>query len=92
MIKFQVLYYNDGGYSHEYTENWDKAEWFCPACGRREVYEEQGGGDYYVGTRFLCEKCGAKFYLPDPPEPCPKNDQHQQRLAAIRSACKGEPK
>lgn len=84
MKTFQVKYFNGGKYSHEYTESWEKTELFCPACGKREVHEEQSGGDYYVGTWFLCAACGAGFHLPTEPEPHPMSEQDQQRLGAIR--------
>jgi hypothetical protein len=84
MNKFQVKYFSNGKYSHEYPESWEKTELFCPACGKREVHEEQSEGDYYLGTWFLCAACGAGFHLPTHPEPRPMNEQDQQRLAAIR--------
>ena len=84
MKTFLVRYFNNGKHSHEYTESWERTELFCPACGKREVHEEQSKGDYYVGVQFLCASCGASFYLPSHPEPDPKNEQDVQRLAAIR--------
>lgn len=84
MKTFQVKYFNSGKYSHEYTESWEKTELFCPACGKRDIHEEQDCGDYYVGTWFLCAACGAGFHLPTYPEPRPMDEQDQQRLAAIR--------
>lgn len=91
MKTFQVKYFNSGKYSHEYTESWEKTELFCPACGKREIHEEQDYGDYYVGTWFLCAACGAGFHLPTHPEPRPMDEQDQQRLAAIRDTSNPAP-
>lgn len=84
MRTFQVKYFNNGKYSHEYTESWDKTELFCPACGKQDVHVDTGAADYYAGEYHLCAACGAGFHFSCTPEPHPINEQDRQRLAAIR--------
>ncbi len=50
--------------THHYFSNYDKSEFFCPNCGKKEVWEEQGAGDYYVGVNFTCISCKHEFNLP----------------------------
>ena len=40
-------------------------EVYCPSCGKKEIYEDMGMDDYYVGCEFLCRLCGCNFYLLD---------------------------
>jgi predicted RNA-binding Zn-ribbon protein involved in translation (DUF1610 family) len=77
-IEFEVKY--EAG--HSYRERWTRTAYFCPGCGEPGIWTEAGAGDYYVGSRHLCIKCGAAFYIPD--EPAPRNDwQTRQRIDAI---------
>ena len=88
---FDVIYYScprhgPRQFSHTYAETWESCEHFCPHCGRREVMEAQGGGDYYVGVDYLCLACGWTFSLPGlhaPPTVSVCNDQEHQRLVAL---------
>lgn len=41
-----------------------KTDYFCPACGVKDVYEKDEDGDFYEGPDFLCNTCKAKFTLP----------------------------
>jgi transposase-like protein len=70
----------EAGHSHK--ETWERAEYYCPLCAAKEVWSETGGGDYYVGERYMCAKCGGTFHLPS----CSigRGWQDEQRLAAIR--------
>ncbi|MGZ3796485.1 MAG: hypothetical protein ACXVB1_08975 [Pseudobdellovibrionaceae bacterium] len=52
--------------SHHYWENYEKTEYFCPNCGAKDVWEEQGDGDYYVGADLICSNCGAGFTMQGP--------------------------
>lgn len=69
---FDVLYYkaqNNGrgpGYepSHKYSETWQLTELYCPHCGKQEVWQRDGSGDYYVGTSYACVACRHFFHLP----------------------------
>lgn len=67
---------------HSYEETWDKSEYFCPHCGKNEVWEQQGDGDYYQGVTYLCISCGGIFHLPQRPRP--ENWQDQQRIAELK--------
>lgn len=48
---------------HSHTEIWDKNDLFCPNCGGKPVWNEQGPGDYYVGEQYICLKCGYSFTI-----------------------------
>lgn len=92
---FDVLYYkseNNGrgpGYefSHKYSETWDLTELYCPHCGKQEVWEEQGGGDYYVGVDYACTACAHIFNMPTlgkQKDRGPGNNQGWQRIERLR--------
>ncbi len=50
---------------HSYDETWKlDADMFCPHCGKRGVWIEQGPGDYYVGEMHVCMECRWMFHLP----------------------------
>ena len=42
---------------HYYIENYEKSDLYCPNCGKKEVWEEQGEGDYYLGPNYYCISC-----------------------------------
>lgn len=50
--------------SHHYWEEYEKTSLFCPNCGKQEVWEEQGAGDYYEGNEHACTECGFMFTKP----------------------------
>jgi len=91
---FDVLYYRmcDENYqpvstpqfSHKYSEKWELTTWHCPQCGTCEVWEEQGGGDYYVGVQYICTGCAFTFHMPHAGEIVDQYDR--QRLDKIRGA------
>lgn len=85
MIRFTVKYYSNGAFSHSYEEGWEQTRYHCPNCGKKAVWHETGGGDYYVGEMHICADCGANFYLPNEPSATPNDAQDIQRLEAIRS-------
>ena len=70
---------------HSYREVWEKTEYFCPECGKRNVWHDTSGGDYYVGEEHLCVECESSFHLPIMAFQS-KNKQDKQRLEAIRGA------
>lgn len=70
-------------FSHKYTETWELTENFCPCCGKREVWLEQGGGDYYVGQQYICMACDSTFHMPNS-QKC-TDDADRQRLERLRS-------
>lgn len=42
---------------HSRTEKWSPTELFCPFCGKRNVWAEDGDGDYYTGVEYICLDC-----------------------------------
>lgn len=52
------------GNSHHYYSNYEKSDWYCPNCGRKEVWVELEMGDYYEGPPHICVQCGSFFSLP----------------------------
>jgi hypothetical protein len=63
-----------------------KIDLFCPHCGKQELWESCGGGDYYVGVESLCINCGCVAYL----DPCgsePSEDpSNKARILQIKTA------
>lgn len=41
-----------------------KSNYYCPLCGKQEVWEDQGEGDFYEGVDYACTNCYASFTLP----------------------------
>lgn len=93
-VKFTVNYFRQREgqlreHSHSYEETWDKTDYHCPCCGKKEVWSDTSGGDYYVGEEFMCLACKACFHLPAGAAPS-KNEQDEQRFQAIWKHVKGE--
>lgn len=43
----------------ETTNEWIKSDWFCPKCGKQEMWQEVGtGDDYYHDCSVTCKACG----------------------------------
>lgn len=81
MLTFEVKY--EAG--HSYVEKWKvEQDLFCPHCGAKEVWCENGDGDYYEGPNHLCKACGALWTMPSLRINDGKNWQITQRLEAIR--------
>jgi transposase-like protein len=34
---------------------------YCPECGKHDVWQEGGEGDYYVGSEYICVDCKSTF-------------------------------
>jgi hypothetical protein len=49
---------------HTITTYYERSDWFCPNCGKQNVWEEQGPGDYYVGVNHVCIECKTYFLMP----------------------------
>lgn len=82
-VTFDVRY--EAGHSD--TETWERdADLFCPHCGEKSVWVEQGGGDYYVGAQHLCLACRWTFHMPALSES--HGWQDEQRIAALRRSRK----
>lgn len=45
---------------------YEKNDLYCPNCGTKNIWEEQGLGDYYVGTVNLCTQCESEFTIQGP--------------------------
>lgn len=71
---------------HTRTEEWEREPWYCPKCGAESVWGEQGPGDYYEGSQFMCE-CGWTWTMPR--ISAADGWQDEQRLAAIRVTSDG---
>ena len=71
---------------HSYSETWQRsADLHCPNCGKREVWEELGPGDVYVGPGLMCSACGASWTMQGP-DVRSGSLQDQQRLEQFRAA------
>ncbi len=68
------------GHSYTFTYKKDK-DLFCPQCGQKEVWVEQGEGDYYFGESHLCISCKHDFTLQGPYE---IKEPYDQILTAIK--------
>lgn len=53
---------------HHYLTEYLKEECFCPNCGQKGVWLEQGLGDYYLGSEYICVACAHSWTMqgPDP--------------------------
>lgn len=90
MKTFEIIYYSRPGRteSHRYTESWATTQWHCPSCGQKQVWENQGGGDYYVGCKLICIACAFSFYMPSAraiKDHESSDDSDVQRLAQLQS-------
>lgn len=72
---------------HSYTESWEPTDYYCPECGKRSVWVEQGSGDYYQGPLHLCLSCNASGHLQYGGDRDHVTWQDQQRRDAIRKEC-----
>lgn len=37
---------------------WVATDWFCPACGKQDMWQDgAGGGDYYHESQVTCHSC-----------------------------------
>lgn len=75
-------------FSHSYQEAWAPVpEMFCPNCGVKAVWHEQGEGDYYGGAGYLCAACSHSWlFYSEPSLFNGDNSSDIQRLDAIRRA------
>lgn len=80
---FNVMYYsnrkNEGRqFSHQYTETWEITDYYCPQCGKKEVWRNDGG-DYYIGEQHICAACKRSFHIPGGVNTA-TGEQDEQRL------------
>lgn len=71
-------------------DKWTPTKYYCPMCGRQEVWESDGF-DFYEGNEHACLSCHGTFRSPEPPPPSNDTwgDSAQAVLEAI-SKCKPE--
>jgi hypothetical protein len=55
-----VLQYSE---SYKRTVKYIKTGYFCPECGKAEVWCEDDGLDYYLGVTYACTGCDSLFAL-----------------------------
>lgn len=58
-VKFQNYFGNKN-----HTKTYELTKYYCPSCGKKEVWTDNGAGDYYEGTTFLCTSCETAFTMP----------------------------
>lgn len=55
-------------YTHQQVDfrdaSFHSTEMYCPECGKKDVWQEDGSGDYYEGSAFVCIDCKTVFYMP----------------------------
>lgn len=79
---------NEYGNSHHYMESYSEVDFYCPECGKREVWMNDGSGDYYVGEDYICMACESIFYLPS----IRKADAHEKKkIEQIKTGVTFEP-
>jgi predicted RNA-binding Zn-ribbon protein involved in translation (DUF1610 family) len=61
VVKVEVKY----KLGHTIQREFKKTDYFCPNCGKQSIWEEQGGGDYYVGVDYECCSCESVFNMPN---------------------------
>jgi predicted RNA-binding Zn-ribbon protein involved in translation (DUF1610 family) len=88
-VLMDVFYYSNHSevgkqFSHRGREVWTRNDLFCPKCGKQKVWNCDGPGDYYVGTKYICAECESYFYLPDGVNAC-TDDQDEQRMLVLRA-------
>jgi predicted RNA-binding Zn-ribbon protein involved in translation (DUF1610 family) len=80
VIRVDIVWSNK--YNTNRKEAWVKKSYYCPACGKNEVFEKEDSDDYYEGAAYICVSCGVEFTMPS----FVKSDPFQ--LGAIRDALK----
>lgn len=72
--------------SHHYIDEFEKCALYCPGCGHREVWEERGIGDYYLGSEFVCSHCSCNFTIQGP-----NSKGTEMKAEQLRSGVTREP-
>lgn len=62
-MKKEVMFENYLGRTNQ-TITFELTNYYCPNCGKKEVWTDNGVGDYYEGPTFLCISCENAFTLP----------------------------
>lgn len=53
----------EGQPGHHYILDYERTDYYCPSCGKQEVWVEQSGGDYYAGADYVCVACSSLHHL-----------------------------
>lgn len=77
--------------SHHYWEKYEKSDYFCPCCGSKELWEEQGSGDYYLGVDYVCTNCDTVHTLDNSGNEAKKEivDQLKTKVTSTPTTKKG---
>ena len=88
-ISIVVRYTLAGGRISHVNESWLLLPaFYCPNCGKQEVWYQDGPGDHYVGEQHICSACEACFTIQGPypiDSAIGESEADRQRLAAIQS-------
>lgn len=75
--------------THHYLMEFEKCNLYCPLCGDKSVWQEQGGGDYYFGEEFICTSCKHNFTIQGP---CLMSELNQlKKIEQLLSGKTAEP-
>jgi predicted RNA-binding Zn-ribbon protein involved in translation (DUF1610 family) len=86
-MNVEVTYYRSGRKSHSLNFEYSRCEWYCPNCGKQEVWEEAGPGDFYEREDYVCLGCEIHFTLPRTDDiTIDEKDPFRQILEALRGA------
>ena len=75
--------------THKYNRTYEKCDLFCPNCGKQEVWEELGSGDYYQGVTYLCIACNNSHSLDNT---CCEFDKDSVNYSVVRQILGGKMK
>lgn len=77
--------------THHYMSEYAKTGFYCPLCGARDVWREQGAGDYYMGSDHVCTACGSQSFL-DGSHECANEVRYMNIVEQLRTGVTMEPK
>lgn len=76
--------------SHHYWEDYEKTGYFCPSCGKKDVWEQCGSDDYYVGSAYVCVNCSTSHYL-DNSSDLRKDEHYVKIIEQLKTGKAHEP-
>lgn len=71
-------------------EDYEKSNFYCPLCGQKEVWRQEGMGDYYNGSDYICIYCGGQSLL-DGCYPGPNQINYMNKLEQLKTGVTMEP-
>lgn len=75
---------------HHYWEEYLRVDYFCPNCGKQEMWADESPGDYYCGSGTLCIACGFETMMQGGPYPL-KDANDISILEQLRTGITKEP-